>query len=208
LIACLLKELTAGMPFDNAADGTKRQIDIEELHSHSSVVATQGKTVMKSSAMWCISLAITVNSGYFNFSAAQPVSEETTACQTAPQNLAAGDHAAPLALKISRSGPEPPPAIAPFDTGQARKHQEAWAKHLGIPVEWTNSIGMKFVLIPPGEFMMGSGGKRIQWGSGETPQHQVRITQPFFLGALEVTQEQYTRVMGGNPSYFSRLLNH
>ena len=36
------------------------------------------------------------------------------------------------------------------------EHQEAWAKHLGVPVEYTNSIGMKFVLIPPGEFMMGS----------------------------------------------------
>ena len=27
-----------------------------------------------------------------------------------------------------------------------------WARHLGVPVEYTNSIGMKFVLIPPGEF--------------------------------------------------------
>ena len=37
----------------------------------------------------------------------------------------------------------PPPAIAPFDAAQARAHQEAWAKHLGMPVESTNSIGMK-----------------------------------------------------------------
>src|SRR5205823_6091827 len=30
---------------------------------------------------------------------------------------------------------EPPlPAVAPFDTAQAKKHQEAWAKHLGVPV--------------------------------------------------------------------------
>jgi formylglycine-generating enzyme required for sulfatase activity len=36
------------------------------------------------------------------------------------------------------------------------EHQQAWAKHLGVPVEWTNSIGMRFTLIPPGEFMMGS----------------------------------------------------
>ncbi len=32
------------------------------------------------------------------------------------------------------------------------RHQEAWAKHLGVPVEQTNSIGMKLVLIPPGLF--------------------------------------------------------
>ena len=50
----------------------------------------------------------------------------------------------------------PPPAVAPFDAAKAKEHQEAWAKHLGVPVEITNSIGMKLVLIPPGEFMMGS----------------------------------------------------
>ena len=50
----------------------------------------------------------------------------------------------------------PPPAIAPFDAKKAKEHQAAWAKHLGVPVEMTNSIGMKFVLIPPGEFDMGS----------------------------------------------------
>ena len=50
----------------------------------------------------------------------------------------------------------PPPAIAPFDAKKAKEHQAAWAKHLGVPVEITNSIGMKLVLIPPGEFMMGS----------------------------------------------------
>src|SRR5207302_200312 len=50
----------------------------------------------------------------------------------------------------------PPPAIAPFDAAQAKKNQAAWASYLGVPVEYTNSIGMKFVLIPPGEFTMGS----------------------------------------------------
>ena len=50
----------------------------------------------------------------------------------------------------------PPPAVAPFDAQKAKEHQEAWAKHLGVPVELTNSIGMKLVLIPPGEFTMGS----------------------------------------------------
>ena len=51
----------------------------------------------------------------------------------------------------------PPPAVAPFDATQKphsiRKHGP---KHLGVPVERTNSIGMKLVLIPPGEFEMGS----------------------------------------------------
>ena len=50
----------------------------------------------------------------------------------------------------------PRPALASFDHNQARTHQVAWAEHLGVPVESTNSIGMKFILIPPGEFTMGS----------------------------------------------------
>ena len=39
---------------------------------------------------------------------------------------------------------------------KAKEHQAAWAKYLGVQVEMENSIGMRFVLIPPGEFDMGS----------------------------------------------------
>jgi len=68
---------------------------------------------------------------------------------------------------------------------------------------FTNSIGMKFVLIPAGEFMMGSP-ESEEDHSSDGQQHRVRITKPFYLGVYEVTQEQYERVMGENPSYFSR----
>ena len=56
----------------------------------------------------------------------------------------------------------------------------------------TNSIGMKFHLIPPGAFQM-----RI----GKLVEDAV-IKQPFFCGTHEVTQAQYERVMGSNPSRF------
>jgi len=56
----------------------------------------------------------------------------------------------------------PPPAKAPFDAKQARAHQEAWAKHLGTTVETTNSVGAKMILIPPGEFLMGSTDEQIE----------------------------------------------
>jgi formylglycine-generating enzyme required for sulfatase activity len=66
----------------------------------------------------------------------------------------------------------------------------------------TNSIGMKFVLIPPGEFLMGS--PESEEGSGEDEhQHRVRITKPFCLGACEVAQDAFDRVTGANPSAFS-----
>jgi len=63
---------------------------------------------------------------------------------------------------------------------------------------------MKLVLIPPGEFMMGSPESEEGRVDGEGPQHRVRITKPFYLGVYEVTQGEYERVMGTNPSYFSR----
>jgi len=111
----------------------------------------------------------------------------------------------------------PPPAIAPFGSDQAKAHQQAWADHLGVPVECTNSIGMKFRLIPPGEFTMGSTPEEIEatlkitggdedWRErvkSEGPQHKVVLTQPVYVGITEVTQTQYEQVMGNNPSHFS-----
>lgn len=66
----------------------------------------------------------------------------------------------------------------------------------------TNSIGMKLVLIPAGKFQMGSPDSDADALGGEKPQHPVQITEPFYLGATEVTQEQYEHLMGENPSSF------
>jgi formylglycine-generating enzyme required for sulfatase activity/serine/threonine protein kinase len=113
----------------------------------------------------------------------------------------------------------PPPAIAPFDEKKAKSHQAAWAKHLGVPVETTNSIGMKLVLIAPGEFLMGATPEEIAWSQdamkiasgrgvarmlGEGPRHRVQITRPFFFGSCEVTQAEYERMVGSNPSDFTK----
>jgi len=92
----------------------------------------------------------------------------------------------------------PPAAIAPFDAIQAKRHQQAWADHLGTPVETTNSIGMKFVVIPPGKFTMGS----VVFADSEKPTHKVTLTKPFQFGMHEVTQEQFAAVVGTNPSKY------
>ena len=81
----------------------------------------------------------------------------------------------------------PQPAIAPFDGQKAKEHQDARARYLGVPVETTNSVGMKMVLIPPGEFQMGSSATEAE-RKGDEQQHRVRLTKPFFLGIHEVTQ--------------------
>jgi formylglycine-generating enzyme required for sulfatase activity len=61
-----------------------------------------------------------------------------------------------------------------------------------------NGLGMEFVLIPAGEFMMGSN----NGDSDEKPAHKVRISTPFYLGQYEVTQREWQAVMGQNPSHF------
>lgn len=99
------------------------------------------------------------------------------------------------------AGPSPATAIVPFDTAQAKTHQKAWADHLGVPVTSTNSIGMKLVVIPPGEFAMGSPVGEPERKDNET-QHPVRLSKAFSIGVYEVTQSQYEEVMGSNPSQF------
>jgi serine/threonine protein kinase len=93
------------------------------------------------------------------------------------------------------------PAEHLFD---AKEVQEASAKRLGIPVEATNSIGMKLRLIPPGKFMMGSSREELDywlkrsandWVSeklfSEGPQHEVELARPFYMGQTDVTVGQF-----------------
>src|ERR1700694_5989588 len=69
-----------------------------------------------------------------------------------------------------------------------------------------NSIGMKFVWIPPGNFIMGSPKDEKERGLNET-QHKVTLTKGFYMGVYTVTQEQWQAVMGDNPSYFKGKKN-
>lgn len=91
----------------------------------------------------------------------------------------------------TRATSNPPPlAVAPFDGVQAREHQQAWAKYLGVPLGITDSIGITLALIPPGEFMMGSP-PETRGSADEMPAHTVRITRPLWMGIHEVTVEQF-----------------
>ncbi len=67
------------------------------------------------------------------------------------------------------------------------------------PKPFTNSIGMKFVWIPAGSFMMGSPNKEKLRAASEI-QHKVTLTKGFYMGVYTVTQEQWKEIMGDNPS--------
>ena len=80
--------------------------------------------------------------------------------------------------------PTTPPPVVPVSPAEkeAKKLQEDWAAKLKLPVEATNKIGMKLMLIPP---------------AGEA------MPQAYYLGKYEVTQEEWQQVMGYNPSHFT-----
>ncbi len=79
----------------------------------------------------------------------------------------------------------------------------AWCEGEPVPLktvseELVNSIGMKFRLIRPGSFVMGSD----KGEPDEEPAHEVTLTEAFYIGVYEVTQKEWEKIMGQNPSYF------
>ena len=66
---------------------------------------------------------------------------------------------------------------------------------------WTNSLGMEFMWIPAGRFMMGSP-EDEEGRFADELQHEVRISEGFWMGKYEVTQGEREAVMGANPSDF------
>ncbi len=84
-----------------------------------------------------------------------------------------------------------------------------------LTIDLPGGVKIEFILIPAGEFMMGSSDaerksaleraktrddKTVDKIAAEGPQHRVKITRPFYLGKYEVTQAQWEAVMGDNPS--------
>ena len=87
-------------------------------------------------------------------------------------------------LKPSTSVPPPAPMQPPPGPGALKDH--------------TNTIGMKFKLIPAGEFLLGSP-ENEGLRDDDEQQRLVRITKPLYLGTTEVTQGQWEQVMGSRP---------
>jgi len=64
----------------------------------------------------------------------------------------------------------------------------------------TNSIGVEFQLIKSGEFIMGYN-ESVKGGQNfESPEHKVVISKDYYIGKYEITQSQFEKIMGNNPS--------
>jgi formylglycine-generating enzyme required for sulfatase activity len=102
---------------------------------------------------------------------------------------------------------ELPPLLPEAEKAQAM--QKAWGEDLKTKIELTDSLGVKLMLIPAGEFMMGSTDAQIAEAvaaakgvnlskmmierieTGERPQHKVIITKPYYMAATEVSVAQF-----------------
>jgi formylglycine-generating enzyme required for sulfatase activity len=62
---------------------------------------------------------------------------------------------------------------------------------------FTNSVGMKLVLIPKGKFMMGSPAGEKGRYDNEGPRHEVKITRAFYMAAHTVTVGQFKQFVEG-----------
>ena len=118
----------------------------------------------------------------------------------AQKGAAAGSIESPpptLAMIGAAKGPRPASLAAPFQVDDAQSARQKWADYLHEPAETTNTLGMKFVLIPPGEFLMGTPADRF--GSAqEKPQHRVRITRPYYLDTHEVTRGEFSQFVAAS----------
>jgi formylglycine-generating enzyme required for sulfatase activity len=95
--------------------------------------------------------------------------------------------------------PPPPPPVATVIPPRLPVSRRAGNRQT-VTVDGT-SFAMRF--IPARNFMMGSPDNEPGRNSDEGPQRRVELTRPYWMMETEVTQGQYQRLMGYNPSRFS-----
>ncbi|MHB0947313.1 MAG: formylglycine-generating enzyme family protein [Sedimentisphaerales bacterium] len=66
-------------------------------------------------------------------------------------------------------------------------------------IDLGNDVSLTLVLVPAGEFEMGSPMEELK-RDGDEAQHHIKLTKPFYMGKFEVTQLQYRVIMSQNPS--------
>jgi formylglycine-generating enzyme required for sulfatase activity/tRNA A-37 threonylcarbamoyl transferase component Bud32 len=83
-----------------------------------------------------------------------------------------------------------------------KEAEEKQREHRQTPPEIVNSLGMKFVWVQPGTFLMGSPPNEEGRLDNQGPQHRVTLTKGFWVSVYPVTQSEWQKIMGSNPSLF------
>jgi formylglycine-generating enzyme required for sulfatase activity len=86
----------------------------------------------------------------------------------------------------------------PFDQQEARRRQAAAGPATRQTIELGEGLTMELVLIPPGEFVIGSATGEVD----ERPTARVKIEKSFWMGTFEVTNRQFARF---DPDHDSRV---
>ena len=72
----------------------------------------------------------------------------------------------------------------------------------GLPWKVRDRVtGIEMALIPAGKYQRGASPRDSEAFSNESPAHEVTISNAFYLGVTEVTQGEWSKVMGSNPSH-------
>jgi formylglycine-generating enzyme required for sulfatase activity/serine/threonine protein kinase len=135
--------------------------------------------------------------------AADKAAADKAAADKAAADKAAADKAAADKAAADKAAADTAAAAnllkAPFTKTKAEEFQKSVAKSLKKGVvekaNLGNGVSLDMVLIPAGKFEMGSPVNEQPRGDNET-QHEVTLTNPFYMGKYEVTQEQWEAVMG------------
>ena len=162
----------------------------DELYLDSSIVDW-------SISMWCQACNVGIPDGTF-----RSLSSESSRRDSNSYNSSSPTNTSPAANYNLDSSKVKCYTGWPFSSSEASRRQKETAERLGIPVEKRvhikNRVEMEFVLIPAGEFMMGSNSSEAyEWAP---PVHRVRITKPFYIGKYPVTNEQYRAIISGHDS--------
>jgi formylglycine-generating enzyme required for sulfatase activity/serine/threonine protein kinase len=76
----------------------------------------------------------------------------------------------------------------------------AWPPVVDLPL--SDTVTVRLLRVDPGTFMRGTADDEIGRRANEPHPEKIAVKNPFYLGAFEVTQAQYTAVITRNPSYW------
>jgi formylglycine-generating enzyme required for sulfatase activity len=106
----------------------------------------------------------------------------------------------PRVASVAGTPPSSPPASPSAELSPSEQNNSD-LKPVNAGDAWTNSVGMTFVYIPAGSFLMGSPADEVGRFNNEA-QHKVTLTRSFLMAATQVTQAQFKSVAGNSPSHF------